>query len=94
MQNYVVYGLIAVGCLFILANFIKPTYIIAKLFKKTKVENAPVSVGEENFLHIISLWYQLKECCDKCKLSVASDKLDEVFPLLNLNEVQVNDKVS
>lgn len=95
MQNYIVYGLITVGVLFILLNFVKPKYVISSLFKKIKTDTIPpASVGEENFLHIISLWYQLKECCDKCNLKVASDKLDEVFPLLNLNEVKTNDKVS
>jgi hypothetical protein len=95
MQNYIVYCLIAVGVLFILSNLVNAKYIISSLFKKTKVKTAPsTTVGEENFLHIISLWYQLKDCCDQCALITASDKLDEVFPLLNLNEVKPNDKVS
>jgi hypothetical protein len=95
MQNYIVYGLVVVGVLFILSNLVNAKYVISSLFKKTKVNTTPsTSVDEENFLHIISLWYQLKERCDKCSLTVASDKLDEVFPLLNLNEVKSNDKVS
>lgn len=38
---------------------------------------------EDDFLNVISLWYKLKEQCDKCNLTIASAKLDEVFPLLN-----------
>jgi hypothetical protein len=34
-------------------------------------------------LEIVSLWYQLKNKCDEYHLTVASEKLDEVFPLLN-----------
>ena len=84
--NYLIYALLVIGCLSILSNFCDPKWIVAKLFSK-KVKPQNVNVGseskEEDFLHIISLWYQLKEQCDKCKLTVASDKLDEVFPLLN-----------
>jgi len=84
--TYLIYGLLAVGVLAILSNFFDAKWIIAKLFAK-KVKPLAVSSDsnnkESNFLHIISLWYQLKEQCDRCKLSIASDKLDEVFPLLN-----------
>jgi hypothetical protein len=85
-NNYLIYALIAVGCLTILSNFLDAKWIIAKLFAK-KVKPLTVSENstskEADFLHIISLWYQLKEQCDRCKLNIASEKLDEVFPLLN-----------
>jgi hypothetical protein len=32
---------------------------------------------------MINLWYKLKESCVKNNFDAASDKLDEVFPLLN-----------
>jgi hypothetical protein len=84
--NYLIYGLLAIGCLTILSNFLDAKWIIAKLFAK-KIKPLAVSKDstskEADFLHIISLWYQLKEQCDRCKLKIASEKLDEVFPLLN-----------
>lgn len=84
LNQYIIYGLLSVGVLAILSNFLDPKWIISKLFaKKNKVVQSTASSQEEVFLHIISLWYQLKEQCDACNLTVASDKLDEVFPLLN-----------
>jgi hypothetical protein len=83
METYIKYGAIVAGILLILWNFIDPKYIISKLFRS---KNNPIKVEsnkETNFLEIVSLWYQLKSKCDECKLSIASDKLDEVFPLLN-----------
>jgi hypothetical protein len=83
-NNYIVYGLLAVGVLTILSNFFDPKWIISSLFSnKKKVSVVTGTSKETDFLHIVSLWYQLKEQCDKCDLKVASDKLDEVFPLLN-----------
>lgn len=77
-NNYVIYGLLLVGCLIILSNFLDPKWIISSMFKK-KVDISK----EDDFLNVIALWYKLKEQCDKCNLTVASAKLDEVFPLLN-----------
>jgi hypothetical protein len=42
-----------------------------------------VGNDDEKFLHIINIWYQLKESCDSYELKLAVEKLDEVFPLLN-----------
>lgn len=63
-------------------NFIDIPYLISKLFSRSKKIKTEVS-NEEGFLEIVSLWYQLKNRCDQHNLTVASDKLDEVFPLLN-----------
>lgn len=83
-NNYIVYGLLTVGVLSILSNFFDPKWIIGKLFSKKKTPTVDETESKEtDFLHIVSLWYQLKEQCDRCNLKVASDKLDEVFPLLN-----------
>ena len=38
---------------------------------------------QKDFLEIVGLWYQLKSRCDQFNLKIASEKLDEVFPLLN-----------
>lgn len=80
VETYIKYGLIVAGCAVILLNFINRQYIMSLLFKKTatNTENK-----ETDFLEIVSLWYQLKSKCDSCDLHVASEKLDEVFPLLN-----------
>ena len=78
--NYIIYGSIIVGSLLLLSNFIDISYVMSKmLFSKSKV----VVDREKEFLAIVGLWYQLKEKCDEFKLVTASDKLDEVFPLLN-----------
>ena len=80
-----VYGCISVGVLILLSNFIDLPYILSKLFFRTKgadVNNQNLN-QEKDFLQIVSLWYKLKEQCDKFNLKVASSKLDEVFPLLN-----------
>lgn len=82
-HNYIIYGLFIAGILCILSNFVDTQKMISKLFIKKNRTNTMSTNKEEVFLHIISLWYQLKEQCDACKLTVASDKLDEVFPLLN-----------
>tara|TARA_B100001564_G_C20457435_1_gene586378 strand:+ start:118 stop:399 length:282 start_codon:yes stop_codon:yes gene_type:complete len=38
---------------------------------------------EVQFLHIVDLWHKLKTSCDEQGLKEATEKLDEVFPLLN-----------
>lgn len=79
---YLIYGSIGLGILILLSNFIDFSYIVSKIFfsgsKKISIKNK-----EQDFLHIVSLWYQLKEQCDEFELTTASTKLDEVFPLLN-----------
>jgi hypothetical protein len=68
-----------------MTNFIDFSYLISKLFFKNNntVPNQNGSDKQKEFLEIVSLWYQLKEKCDNFHLDVASQKLDEVFPLLN-----------
>ncbi len=82
---YLKYGAIVAGVLLVLWNFVDSKYIISKLFKQKTTPTPSTKTGnkETDFLEIVSLWYQLKSKCDECKLSVASNKLDEVFPLLN-----------
>lgn len=90
--DYLFYILIGIGALNILSNFFDSKWIISKLFSRKKTNKVSEENRESDFLHVISLWYQLKEQCEKCGLTVASSKLDEVFPLLNgiLDNEQTN----
>jgi len=78
---YLIYGSIGLGVLILLSNFVDMSYLVSKLFF-TSGTNKETS-KQKDFLEIVSLWYQLKESCDKFNLDIASEKLDEVFPLLN-----------
>lgn len=84
--NYLIFGSIGLGALILLSNYIDFGYLISKLFFRSN-NPKPTILNSKNketeFLHLVSLWYQLKEKCDEFKLTTASDKLDEVFPLLN-----------
>jgi hypothetical protein len=74
-------ALLIVAMFILASNFVDIQYLISRLFSRSKVK---VSANkEEGFLEIVSLWYQLKNKCDEHNLTVASEKLDEVFPLLN-----------
>lgn len=82
---YLIYGSISIGVLILLSNFIDLPYLLSILVFKnrgTVVKNEN-NDKEKDFLQIVSLWYKLKEQCDQFNLKVASEKLDEVFPLLN-----------
>lgn len=86
-----------VGVLILASNLVDIPYLISKLFvnSKTKIDTIETVKKEEGFLEIVSLWYQLKSKCDQYDLKIASDKLDEVFPLLNkVIEEDTNAKVS
>lgn len=91
-EIYVKIGAILVGLLVILSGVINIPSLVSKLILRKKkvieVNNTPLAVHDETdkqkeFLDIVSLWYQLKHKCDEFNLHVASEKLDEVFPLLN-----------
>jgi hypothetical protein len=89
---YIKIGLVVLGTLVMLSSLVDVQGLISKIIfkKKSVVENNASSTKESDFLEIVSLWYQLKNKCDHFNLKIASDKLDEVFPLLN--EVLENDK--
>lgn len=75
---------VAIGLLLSSIDF---SYLLAKLTVKKKsvnVPNIPLPNGTE-FIKTLELWYALKTSCDKNGLSAASEKMDEVFPLLNDN---------
>lgn len=71
--------------LLLVFNFVDFSYILDKiLFKKKENVVTPDQVNnDEIFLHIVDLWYQLRESCENQGLSSAVKKIDEVFPLLN-----------
>lgn len=79
---YLIYGSIGLGLLILLSNFVDMSYLVSQLFFNPNANTNKTS-KQKDFLEIVSLWYQLKESCDKFKLDIASEKLDEVFPLLN-----------
>lgn len=74
-------ALLIVAMFILASNFVDIQYLISRLFSRSKVKL--VANKEEGFLEIVSLWYQLKNKCDEHDLIIASEKLDEVFPLLN-----------
>lgn len=89
-DSYIRYLIIAAGAICVLISLFDPKYIINALFKRknnpilTPVPTVVINTDKQGgFLEIVSLWYQLKTKCDLHKLKSASDKLDEVFPLLN-----------
>ena len=77
---------VAIGLLLSSIDF---SYLLTKFFVKEAKpdDNTEVTVVNESatFLKTLELWYLLKKKCDDAKLSTASKKLDEVFPLLNDN---------
>jgi hypothetical protein len=85
MYNNLSIWFLVIGVLMLASNLIDVPYLVSRLFSKAKIKVNTVEneKKEEGFLEIVSLWYQLKTKCDRYDLKVASDKLDEVFPLLN-----------
>jgi hypothetical protein len=70
---------VAVGLLLSSVDF---SYLLAKLSVKNGVVD---KVDDNQFLKTLELWYLLKKQCNESKLAAASEKMDEVFPLLNDN---------
>lgn len=89
-SNYLKIALVALGAIVILSNFVDFQGLVSNLVFRSKTKKE--SNKQNDFLEIVGLWYQLKNKCDECNLAVASDKLDEVFPLLNgvLDDEQTN----
>ena len=71
--------IVAVGLLLSSVDF---SYLLAKLSVKNGVVG---KVDDNQFLKTLELWYLLKKQCNESKLTAASEKMDEVFPLLNDN---------
>lgn len=88
--------MLRIGAIVIAALLLLPLMnmkaIIVNLFSKLKkapVLNTKVAKKDKDFLHIIDLWFQLKAECNTYGLDEAVDKLDEVFPLLNIENRDV-----
>jgi hypothetical protein len=85
---------LAIGALIILSNFVHVDSLLARILPKKKVKPLTEVIvdtkEDEKFLHIINLWYQLKDNCDSYGLKLAVEKLNEVFPLLNKTEEKTN----
>jgi hypothetical protein len=78
---------ILLGLGILLVNFVDFNWILDSIL--TKKDSTPtIEIIEETkddklFLHIVDLWYKLKDSCESYGLHNAAEKLDEVFPLLN-----------
>ena len=82
--------LVAGGLLLSTVNYYNVWEKIKKVFsRKQKVvieEDAGVSVS---FLQIVESWHVLRNQCEEYGLKEAVEKIDEVFPLLNMEESDV-----
>ena len=75
--------IIAIGLLLSSVDF---SYLLAKLsIKSDGSSDEEIITNTDSFLKTLELWYLLKKRCDESKLMLASEKMDEVFPLLNDN---------
>jgi hypothetical protein len=83
----IVAGLLLVAsCYWVDFNYLLAKMLLKKkpvIEKEKEIESVDTS---DQFLHIIDLWYKLRESCVDAKLDSAIKKLDEVFPLLNQTE--------
>lgn len=87
MIENIKYIAIGLGLLCLVLGLVDTKYILNKILNrkidKPSDKNTEPTENVGDFLEIVSLWYQLKSKCDEQKLLSASEKLDEVFPLLN-----------
>lgn len=75
--------IVAIGLLLSSVDF---SYLLAKLsIKSDGSSDEEIITSTDSFLKTLELWYLLKKRCDDSKLVLASEKMDEVFPLLNDN---------
>ena len=101
-------GAIAVGVLILVSSYGDVSGLIGKLLSSLKREPKPDEdvtpmpnptptepvTEEEQFLHIIDLWHQLRTECADYGLPKAVSAIDEVFPLLNDRTVDEKVKVA
>jgi hypothetical protein len=97
-------GAIAVGVLILVSSYGDVSGVIGKLLSRLKKEPKPDEdvtpmptkpvTEEEQFLHIIDLWHQLRTECADYGLPKAVSAIDEVFPLLNDRTVDEKVKVA
>tara|TARA_B100001559_G_C16335660_1_gene545621 strand:+ start:475 stop:747 length:273 start_codon:yes stop_codon:yes gene_type:complete len=82
------YVALIIAALILVSNvdFISKIQYIKSLIPKRTPKIPEDNTVSVNFLEIVDLWHQLKESCDSYGLKEATNKLDEVFPLLNAEE--------
>lgn len=94
METELLIRYIAVGiAVLLLASTVNYAFIWEKIksslswfaIKRNNV-TIPVNTKESDFLEIVELWHRLRLSCDEYGLKEATAKLDEVFPLLNVEE--------
>lgn len=57
-----------------------------KNFFKRKPAVNPVIENDVEFLDVVESWHTLRNQCQELELQAALEKLNEVFPLLNVEE--------
>lgn len=89
--EFILKGIALIVAIALLLSSVDFSYLLAKITIKNEVDNdivTPIVNKVEDgssFLKTLELWYLLKKQCDTYKLTEASKKMDEVFPLLNDN---------
>lgn len=79
--------LIAAGLLLTNFDYSWATGWVKSLLKKRDVvKPSPEEPSSVNFLDVVETWHRLKSQCKALDLKEATEKLDEVFPLLNVEE--------
>lgn len=78
---------VAIAGMILLSNFDYSSVLnyISSVFKRKKVIT-PETPDEVTFLDIVESWHVLRKNCETCGLHEAVSKIDEVFPLLNMED--------
>ena len=91
---------IAVGALILLSSWVDWSALVGRVISaltptpeesKVVIPVVPVKDEDEQFLHIIDLWHQLRSECEDYGLPKALVAIDKVFPLLNDRIEESND---
>jgi|TARA_R110002012_G_C11544554_1_gene601777 hypothetical protein len=73
---------IGLGVIILASNFISIPKL-ESLFGNVVKTKERLSSDKNQSLEATTMWYVLKDKCEKCNLLEAAKKLDDVFPLLN-----------
>lgn len=81
---------ITAGSLILLSNFVNLEDLLGSALKFVNRAAKPIPPApehpvseDEQFLHIVDLWFQLRTSCEHYGLPKAITAIDKVFPLLN-----------
>jgi hypothetical protein len=91
METETLLRFVAVGlAALILVSNVNVSFVLSYVKNLFKFKNVKTIVDTKNkntdFLEIVSLWHTLKSKCETYGLNDATEKLNEVFPLLNMEE--------